>query len=176
MNFKIILPFLIILTLWINYTNYYALDKNKIISKISLLEDRIVRENHITDIYRNKTLLKELKQSYNYYDMMFPKKLSYSKTMGQVQQMLNSSIDKHCKINDIKWGKSAPTKLWYEKLRMNVKMHCTPNGFVTFNDNLNTHKKIHAFENFKIFRLDKTKNLMVSFQFIAYKLKETHEH
>ena len=176
MNFKMILPFLVILTLWINYTNYYALDKDKITSKISLLEDRITRETHLTDVYSNKILLEELKQSYNYYSMLFPNKLSYSKAMGEVQQMLNSSIDTHCKIDDIKWGKSAVNTLWYEKLRMNVRMHCTPNGFVAFNDKLNTHKKIHTFENFSIIRIDKTKNLMVSFQFIAYKLKETHEH
>ena len=176
MNYKKFLPLLIVLTLWINYSNYFALDQKKTKRKIAILQERIARENHLTDVYSNETLLHELKQSYHYDELMYPAVLDHSKAMGEIQEMLHTASSKQCRIDDIKWGQGNSSNTWYEPLRMNVRMYCSPNGFVHFNNTLDKSRKIHIFENFKVVRIDKNKNLMFTFQFIAYQLKAAHEH
>ena len=172
LEYKKLIPLLLVMVAYVNYTNYFKVDQNKLIAKIKILKVKVQKEVDIGETYKDKSSLEKLKNNFYYKKFMLDDKLKYSKAMGKLQNIISSSIDSSCKIKNIKWGTSAKTSTWYERLRMNVMMECSPKGFIVFKDNLNKTNKIYKFENFQIRRMDKDKKLSITYQFIGYKLSD----
>lgn len=170
MNYKKLLPLLLVMVVWINYMNYFQVDEKKLNSKIELLESRIAQEREITELYKDEKLLKKLKEKTYYKEMMLDEQMNYSKAMGLLQDTINKSAKGNCTVLDLKWGSKIPSDTWYSPLKISARMECSPEGFVAFKNRLVKTKKIYKFENLKISKQNKHQKLYISFQFIAYKL------
>lgn len=172
MKYQKLIPFLLIMILWVNYTNYFQVDEKKLQTKINILEAKTLKEEKLTELYFDKESLKKLKEKSTYKQMFMDEKLNYSKAMGILQDTINNSAKNQCKVEYLKWGSKVPSNEWYETLKMDVRMLCRPKSFVVFKNKIVKTKKLYKFENFKIIRIDKKKKLLISYQFIAYKLRK----
>ncbi|MEA3521615.1 MAG: hypothetical protein U9R50_01430 [Campylobacterota bacterium] len=171
MTYKKLLPLLLMVTLWINYENYIKVDEKKIKNKIALIKNRIARENKITNTFNSTSFNKTLKEKNPYLGMMYDANLSYSKAMGLFQNEVYDALDSRCKIENLTWASSSKTQHWYERLRLEIRMECSPKGFTAFKNALHATGKIYKFENFRVIRNDKSKKLRLLYQLIGYKLR-----
>ena len=188
MNYKKLLPLLLSLIVFVNYENYFKEDEVKLSNKKNMLERRILQEKHIEEKYLNKGLSKELKEFSPYNGLMYDgKKFTYSQAMGELQNLINSSAKERCEIKSLNWSQSSKSELWYDKLRMNLKMECKPKEFVLFTNALRSSGTLVKMESFiavkknksnkKIFKdgrfkKDKTKVISYNIVYLAFRVKK----
>lgn len=168
MDYKKILIFIITLTLYVNYTNYFRADISKKYATISSLKSAIAREKAL-----NKKNVKDVEKNLkiSFPSLMFQgKNYNYSQAMGILQNQITKSAKDIAIVKQIKWAQTAKTKLWYNKLRMDVYLQCTPKNFVRFTNRLKSNHKLYKIENFKGYK-DRKKKVYFAFQIVAYRIK-----
>jgi hypothetical protein len=168
MDYKKILIFAIVLTLYVNYENYLRVDTHKKYAQITALKDRITQEKNL-NTKKAKDIQKNLKISFS--SLMFQgKRYSYSQAMGVLQNQITKSAKDIAVVKRIKWSQTVKTKLWYDKLRIAVYLQCTPGNFVKFMDKLKSNRKLYKIENFRGYK-DRKNRVFLSFQIVAYRIK-----
>jgi len=168
MAYKKLIIFIIALTVYINYNNYFKVDTIKKYESIAALKDRIAQEKSINKSNKNNM---RAKLKVNFDTLMFQgKRFSYSQAMGNLQNQITKSAKDICHIKNIKWAQSAQNKLWYDILRINVVLECTPDHLLQFKNNLKAHKKLYKIENFRAIK-NRHQKLTLYFQVVAYRIK-----
>jgi hypothetical protein len=165
------LAIMITLIIYVNYTNYFAPDRDKLHRKIVVLENKIKNEKKLNQKKIDKKQLVIDKK-----DLMFDGKFySYSKAMGKFQEIITESAKDLCTVKYIKWAQSPVSKNWYEKMKMSVSLVCTPRDFFKFTNKLKTHKKLFYLESTvlvkKSSKKKKAKNLYINLNIVTFRSK-----
>lgn len=165
MDSKKILVLLIALIIYVNYINYMKIDISKLYSKIRTLKSNIDRE---IEVHKGKYTKESLKVDYE--NVAFDgKKYSYSKAMGAMQNIINESAKDVCDVKRIKWAQVPTTKAWYDKLRMNVSISCTPKNMRIFTNKLAKADTIFVIENIRITKDRNKDTLNSNIQLVSFR-------
>lgn len=165
MDIKKILILLIVLVIYINYENYFKRDTSKLHRQIGALQANIMREEEI-----EKSSHTEESLLINYDEIVFSaKKYSYSKAMGEVQNQIADSAKNICKIKKINWAQVPSTKEWYDVLKMNISLSCTPKNLFILTNRLKDKDILYVVENFRIQKDRKESVLGISLQLVAFR-------
>jgi hypothetical protein len=159
-----ILVLLVAMLLFVNYINYWMPDRDKLHKDILLLERKIKKEQELN---QKKLDIKSLKLAYDDY-FFDAKKYNYSQAMGKFQEMINTSAKDRCKVTHLKWAQVPSSESWYERLKMNLSLECTPKDIFVFINTLRENKKLFYIENFHIVKSRK-ENLQIRLQLVAYR-------
>jgi len=160
-----LLVLLIAFIIYTNYENYIKEDTNKLHREILSLQTNIARE---TDIAKHHYTKKSLLLDYS--KLTFDgKKQSYSKAMGAMQNQLASSAKGLCDVKRIKWAQVPSRDGWYDKLRMNVSLSCTPNNLIKLTNSLKKKPTIYNVENFRVSRDRRKPLLNIAIQLVAFR-------
>lgn len=166
MNQQKILTLLFILVVFVNYENYFKPNIQKMYSKINLLENRIFQEKIL---YKNISQ-EDLNISVNYKNMMYNgQKYTYSQAMGKFQEDITKATKGFCKVEKILWAQVSTTETWYEKLRINLFLNCSPDALHQTANNLKSQGKLYYSENFLALKLQKKNTLKVKVQLVAFR-------
>jgi len=167
-NLTKVLIILLALVIYTNYENYFKVDPQKLYREIKNLQTNIVREQNILDSNNTKKSL-SLKK---YHEMMFnAKQFNYSQAMGQLQNQINDAAKDNCKVKYVKWAQVPNTKDWYEELRVNTSLECSPKKLFIMTNKIKKNKILYRIENFRIVRNIKKEFLNINFQLIAFREK-----
>ena len=169
MNSKKLLVFLTAFIIYINYENYIKIDTQKQHRQIATLKSNIHREEEILKSnYKPKDLLVD-------YDKIAidGDKYTYSQAMGKVQNQITKASKDICSVKSIRWAQSPTTKEWYDKLRMDVFLKCSPKNLHLLTNRLKDKSIIYNIDSFKAYRgkgKDIKKELLgVKVQIVAYR-------
>jgi len=164
-NMTKVIVLLIALIIYTNYENYIKKDTSKLHREILSLQTNIAREADIEKHHYTKDSL-----LLDYSKLTFDgKKLSYSQAMGKMQNQLASSAKGICDVKRIKWAQVPSQDGWYDKLRMNVSLSCSPNNLIKFTNSLKKKPTIYNVENFRVTR-DRLKPLLdINVQLVAFR-------
>ncbi|MEA2019443.1 MAG: hypothetical protein U9N59_13475 [Campylobacterota bacterium] len=167
MNLNKILVFLLALVFYINYENYFKIDTQKLYNEKVYIKNKILQEESI--LINQKSFIKN---NINLDTLMYSgKEFNYSKAMGEMQSSITKSSENICKIKALKWISSGISEKWYDTLRINLSLKCTPNNFVRFMDNLKSTKKLYNIENFNIRKDGKDDILNINIKLVGYRTK-----
>ena len=164
-NMTKVLVLLIAFIIYTNYENYMKKDTTKLHREVLSLQTNIAREINIAkQHYTKESLLLD------YSKLTFDgKKYSYSQAMGEMQNQLSSSADGLCNVKRMKWAQVPSRDGWYDKLRMNVSLSCTPNNLIKLTNALKAKPTIYNVENFRVTR-DRNKALLnITIQLVAFR-------
>lgn len=155
---------LIIIVGYINYNNYFIYDVERLKLKTNLLLSKLDYEKSL----KKETFIpSKLK---NYENKFFDgKKYSNSKAMSKMQSLISEAGKDTCQIKNIQWGQVTLEKSWYEKLRINLSMNCTPTGLTLFANKLQKNNKFIYFENIAIVKDQKEDKLIIGLQLVSYR-------
>ncbi len=164
-DIKKLLTLLIGLVLYINYQNYLKPNTKKLRTQNQTLKTNTAREIEIQNKSHTKKSL-----ALTYGKILFDgKKYSYSKAMGEMQNHIYAAAKGGCEVRSVKWAQVPNTKLWYDKLRMNTRLNCTPKQLLSFTNRLKNKKVIYLAENFTAQRYRKKPYLDVRLQLIGFR-------
>ena len=167
MDFKKIVILLAILTIYINYENYFKEDTSRLYSQIESISIKVSQEENLSssekDFIKNNIDFKRL--------VFLSKEYSYSKAMGEIQNQITNSAKDICITKKIKWAQTASSTQWYEKLRMNISLECSPKNFQKFINTLRDKEKLYNIENFRVSKHRKKDILNISLQLVGYRVK-----
>jgi len=164
-NMTKVLVLLIALIVYINYQNYIKEDSQKLHREILSLQTNIAREIDI-----EKQHYTEQNLSLDYSQLMFDgKKYSYSQAMGAMQNELTASAKGLCSVKQMKWAQVPSHDGWYDKLRMNVSISCTPNNFMKFSNAMKKNSILFKIETFRATRDRNEPSLNLNIQVVAFR-------
>jgi len=166
MNQQKLLILLFAFVVFVNYENYVKPNIQKMYSSIDLLEHRITQEK----LNSKDVNTEDLNISINYSDMMYDgRKYTYSQAMGKFQEDITTATKDLCSIERIVWAQVSTKEAWYEKLRMNVVLACTPQALHEAASNLKLNGKLYYAENFLALKLQRKSSLKVKIQLVAFR-------
>jgi len=168
MDTKKILILLISFVVLVNYVNYIMPDRNELADQIVLLKNKIDREKRLNDmklVDQNLTI-PEAKLFFS------AKRYSYSKAMGEFQQIITDAIKGNCHMRNIKWAQVPSDNGFYERLSLNTVLECKPKKFFLFVNRLRDQGKLITFDNLLIGAVPKKDILIVSFQSHGFRMKD----
>ena len=164
-NMTKVLVLLIALIIYTNYENYIKQDTAKLHRKILNLETNIAREIDIAKQHHTKESL-----LLDYSKLTFDgKKYSYSQAMGEMQNQLASSAKDLCDVKQMKWAQVPSRDVWYDKLRMNVSLSCSPNNLIKLTNSLKNKPTIYNVENFRVTQDTRKSLLNITIQLVAFR-------
>lgn len=171
LNMKKVLVLLVAVVIYLNYQNYIKPDLVKLNSKIENLETNIARELEV----KKKDYKKELLEVD--YDKLFfnAKNHSYSKAMGEMQNYINNAAKGNCDVTSLKWAQVPSTTKWYDKLRINGRFNCKPDDLIAMTNKLKEKGLVFNMENFMAVKDRRKPYLIVSIQFVGYRIKNESE-
>ncbi len=171
MQSKNILLFVATLTLLVNYNNYLLPNRDKIDNTITLLEHKIKKEQAILQRKIDPS------QLHNKYQGVFfeASSYSYSQAMGELQNMINKSAKNECSVEQIQWAQVPQTTQWYQPLKINLSLKCSPEGVFHFINNLYKYKKLIYFDYFKMFKPRRDQKLIVATNIIAFRTTDAEK-
>jgi hypothetical protein len=159
--------FTLSLVVLINYINYILPDRDKLNQQITLLEKKIKKQEKLNTQHIN---IKDLNVSHS--RLFFSgKQYNYSQSMGLMQKIITKSAKNNCSVSRIKWSQVPQTQEWYESLKMNVTLECSPDGVYQFVNTLREEKTLFVTKNFRVNKLKKKNKLLLRFQLIAFRKK-----
>jgi len=162
---KKVIIFLFILVVYVNYTNYIQQNSAKLYAIIENLKVKIAQEKEIQKEHPKKEDLSIATEH-----LMFDgNKFNYSQAMGKLQEIITKSAKKTCSLKKIQWAQTASSTLWYDRLRMNLTLECTPKAFYTFTNKLKEDKKLFIINNFRVLKTRNKEKLYISMQLMAYR-------
>ena len=165
MDVKKVFILLTVLVICINYTNYFQQDSEKLYRTIENLKMKIAQEK---EIQKRKIQKEELQVGAD--KLVFDgTKLSYSEAMGKLQDIITKSTQKSCTLTKIQWAQTPSTNLWYDRLRMNVSLQCTPKDLFSFINRLKENNKLFVINNLRVLRMRNKEKLYVKMQVMAYR-------
>lgn len=162
---KKVLLLLSTLVLYINYQNYIMPDIKKLHREITALESSIERELTIqTKKYKQEDFL------LNYDKVTFSaKEYSYSKAMGEMQNQIYEAAMSGCTVQNIQWAQVPISEAWYDKLKMNIRLKCTPNELLKFTNSLKSRETIYRVESFVARKLQRDSSLSITAQLVGFR-------
>ena len=167
MEIKKLLLLLTMLTILVNYNNYYK--DNRVVKEIALLKKRIKTQKAVSKDMNLSVIKEEIVRLQNYQKLLMPKNMNFSKAMGELQGIIEDSAKDLCKINNTKWATYFKTKMWYEILKIDVTMVCSPKKLTLF---INRLKKAKYLIRIKTLFIRRAKNNVVAIMRIeSYKAK-----
>lgn len=164
-NMQKVLVLLFAVVIYTNYQNYIKADASKLHREVLSLETNIAREKAMAESnYTKETLLISHKDI-----ILDGKKFSYSQAMGEMQNQITESAKGNCTLGQIKWAQVPNTKEWYDKLRMNISLSCSPNDFMHFTNALKQRPTLYNVENFRATKDRNNPVLNINLQLVAYR-------
>ena len=157
-----ILVLLVSLVVFINYINYMVPDRAKLYQKITLLHQKIKKDEKLNN---EKIDIKTLKLDYD--KLFFDTTSSYSQAMGKFQEMITKSAKGSCKVSRLKWAQVPISSKWYDILRIDLSLECSPKSTFKFINNLRSNDKIFYLETLKVYNVKG--KLRVNLQLITYR-------
>ena len=165
MNQIKILSILIISVFFVNYINYFQKDVDKLQKKVVLIQNKILKEQRLNKSDFNITTLKIDK-----FDYFFDKNRNYSQSMGRIQEIVNSTAKDICEVKHIKWSQIPTSTTWYQHLKFNISLECTPNNMLLFSNNLRKSNKLILLKNMILMKLKRKNVLQMNATLIAFKV------
>jgi len=164
-DMKKLLMLLIAFVAYVNYQNYIKSDIKKrhretINHKTNINREIAIREHNYS---KEDLLLDYSKITFNAKDF------SYSKAMGEMQNHIYDAAKNVCKIQSVKWAQVPNTKLWYDKLRMNIRLTCKPEKLFEFTNRLKDKEIIYNVENFRAVNVKKKSHLFIMVQLVGFR-------
>jgi len=160
-----ILFLLILLVINVNYINYFKEDKEELFKRMNLLNNKIEKEKKLDSMDIN---ISELNLTeFNYF---FDKNITYSKSMGILQEVLTKNAKGLCEINYIKWSQVPLSHQWYQKLKFNFSVLCKPKELLLFINKLQKYKKLILLKDIMIRRKLQDKKLQLNTTVIGFRL------
>jgi len=158
-----------IIVVYVNYTNYFHPNIQKLKNEITVLSARIHQESELSKI-KKENFSKNLQIHYD--SLLFSgKQYSYSQAMGLMQNAINQNAKGNCTVKNITWAQSTETKDWYDRLRMNTSLACNAEDFSYFLNKLKNSKKLYQIENIKMSKDRNRQILNIYMQIVAYRIK-----
>jgi len=183
MDYKKLLVLLMVLTLYVNYNNYLKKDTKKLFNQITYIKSKIEKEKQFNkDVSVEKNF--SIDQNSSYISLFYNgAKFSYSQSMGEMQDDIEKSLPKHCKILNIQWRQTASSKdQWYDTLRFNLTLFCkTPNKFISFQNSLKERKKLFNYEIIRLSRSKKSRRfrieegIKIHTQILGYRIRHNEK-
>jgi hypothetical protein len=183
MDYKKLLVLLMVFTLYVNYTNYFEKDRKKLFNQIIYMESKIEKEKQ----FNKNVSLKQtssIDKNSSYLSLFYDgEKFSYSQAMGEMQDDIEKSLPKNCKISNIQWRQTASGKeQWYDTLRFNLTLFCkTPNNFISFQNTLKERKKLFNYELLRLSRSKKSRRfrieegIKIQAQILGYRVRNNEK-
>jgi len=150
----------------VNYINYIEKDREKLNWQINLIQSKIEKEKRLNNMEVNLTSLK-----LNVIDYFFDSNITYSQSMGKVQEIINTSAKGLCEVEYIKWAQSPISKSWYQNLKFNISLQCTPKNIILFVNKVREKKKLIIFRDVTLLKIYKKDFLKFNAKLIAFKVK-----
>jgi len=165
-NQKKILILLILFVILVNYINYFQKDRKKLFNQINMIEKKIEREERLNHMDINLTSLKTEQFKY-----LFDKKSSYSKSMGDMQEIINTSAKGICEVEHLKWSQVPISKEWYQYLKFDISLVCNPSDMIHFANKLKESKKLIIFRDVRISKIHNKHTFRLRANLIGFKVK-----
>lgn len=141
-------------------------DRDKLHKKIELLSYKIEKENHLGSAKPDMKEL-ELPLATLFYD---GKKFNYSQAMGDFQESITRAAKANCTIKRLKWAQVPLSAKWYDVLKIDTALECTPKNVFLFINKLRKNSKIYNIKNFTIYRMRNKPMLQLHMQLISYRI------
>jgi hypothetical protein len=139
--------------------------RDKLHKQTELLTHKIDKEKRL-----NKQKL-DAKQLQLPFDALFydGKKFNYSQAMGDFQESITNAAKERCTLKRLKWAQVPLNTKWYDVLKIDTSLECTPKKMFLFINKLRKNSKIYNIENFVIYRM-RNKPIQVHMQLISYRI------
>jgi len=166
-NYKLLL-LLLSVVIFVNYINYMSPDRDKLHKKIELLSYKIDKENRLGSV---KPDMKQLQLPFEtlFYD---GKKFNYSQAMGDFQESINSAATAYCTVKHLKWAQVPLSTKWYDVLKIDTALECTPKSMFLFINKLRKNNKIYNIHNFSLYKIPNKAALLLQMQLISYRIHD----
>lgn len=166
MNNSKLLLLLISFVVYVNYTNYFLPNRSKLHMQIEVLNHMIARERKLNS---EKLNTKKLQLPYDklFYD---GKKLNYSQAMGDFQEKISDAAKNSCTVKRIKWAQVPLSTKWYDVLKMNLTLGCTPKNMFIFIDKLRKNDKIYNIHDLTVYKVPNKAELLLNMHLISYRI------
>lgn len=164
-NYKLLL-LLLSSVVFVNYLNYMMPNRDKLHKKIELLSYKIEKEKRLGSV---KPDIKQLQLPFKtlFYD---GKKFNYSQAMGDFQEHITKAAKANCNIKHLKWSQVPLSTKWYDVLKIDTALECTPRNVFLFINKLRKSAKIYNIKNFTIYKMRKKPMLQLHMQLISYRM------
>jgi len=164
-NYKLLL-LLLSFVAFVNYINYLMPERDKLHKQIELLTYKIDKEKKLN---RQKPDIEQLQLPFDtlFYD---GKKFNYSQAMGDFQEAITDAAKDICTLKRLKWAQVPLSTKWYDVLKIDTSLECSPKKMFLFINKLRRNTKIYNIKNFTIYRMRNKTMLQVSMQLIAYRV------
>ncbi len=141
-------------------------NRDKLHSKIELLTYKIEKENRLNT---QKPDIKKLKLPFKtlFYD---GKKFNYSQAMGNFQELITKAAKDNCTITHLQWAQVPLSTKWYDVLKINTTLRCSPKKMFLFINKLRKNNKIYNIKNFTIYKLQNKPMLQLYMQLVSYRI------
>ena len=168
-NYKLLF-LLITCVIFVNFNNYFGNGREKLAQTIALLQTKIAKEKKLDDEKIDKTKFNVGYKTY-FFDGT---KLSYSQSMGKMQEIINKAVRDACSIKYLKWSQLPITTKSYEKMKMKTTLECSLKGVFVFINALRAEKLFYI-ENFHILKLRNKEKLSLNLQIVAFRITDDVE-
>ena len=164
-NYKLLL-LLLSSVVFVNYLNYMMPDDDKLHKKIELLSYKIDKEKRLGSV---KPDIKQLQLPFKslFYDA---KKFNYSQAMGDFQEQITKVAKDTCTIKRLKWAQVPLSTKWYDVLKIDTALECTPQKMFLFINRLRSKGKLQNIKNFTIYKMRNKPMLQLHMQLISYRM------
>lgn len=170
MNRNKLLIVLLTFTVYVNYSNYFKIDTNKLEITIESLNKRIIKEERL---FSKKEYIKDINGSKDYSIYFFDgKKYSYSEAMGEFQKSIEKAAKGLCSIVNIQW-KEMPvaSETNYDILGLRLNLECTAKNFILFHQNNRKNSKLLYFNQLRMSKMNRKNLLTIRTEVSAYRSK-----
>ncbi len=164
-NYKLLI-LLFSFVLFVNYINYMMPDRDKLHKKIELLSHKIDKEKRLGS---QKPDMKQLQLPFEtlFYD---GKKFNYSQAMGDFQERITNAAKDNCTVKRLKWAQVPLSTKWYDVLKIDTALECTPKNMFLFINKLRKNGNIYNIRNFTIYKMRNKPMLQLHMQLISYRV------
>ena len=141
-------------------------NRDKLHEKIELLSYKIDKEKRLGSTKPEKRQLK-LPFKTLFYD---GEKFNYSQAMGDFQEQVTKAAKKNCAIKHLKWAQVPLSTKWYDVLKIDTALECTPKKMFLFVNRLRKKGKVQNIKNFTIYKMRNKAMLQLHMQLISYRI------
>lgn len=164
-NYKFLL-LLLSFVIFVNYLNYMMPNRDKLHKKIELLSYKMDKEKRLGS---TKPDMKTLQLPFErlFYDA---NKFNYSQAMGDFQEHITKAAKESCTIKYLKWAQVPLSTKWYDVLKIDTALECTPNKMFLFVNTLRKDAKLYNIKNFTIYKMRNKPMLQLHMQLTSYRI------
>lgn len=168
MNNTKVLLLLVVFVVFVNYLNYFMPDREKLHQRTELLRYKIEKEKHLDTQKPNDAKL-QLPIKELFYD---GKRLNYSQAMGDFQERITKAAKGMCRIIRTKWAQVPSSTKWYDTLKIDTVVECTPKNMFLFINKLREDSKIYNIKNIMVVKSRREPKLQLHMQLVTYRMHD----